>query len=246
MAQQSFGHAFESMAARADSATARGEDRQVIPTRQPILATIDVDITSGRDEIAREQMLYNLRQYRGHGVKPLWTSWLRQRADLRFTCLINDVSAFNDFMLDVVRSVDGVRETSTVLSFGGRADIDTLLELEMEVSTNNMIAANVMIDVQPGLDRKCFQHLLDLPCHPEVKRVWLLNCYHSQDSDLMMLLLGKKISSITGYVMSWVRTTPGVVDTEVLTVMDWRWLADADDLVDLAELFFTRMELDGK
>ena len=69
-------------------------------------------------------------------------------------------------MLDVVRSVDGVRETSTMLSFGGRADIDTLLELEMEVSTNNMIAATVMIDVQPGLDRKCFQHLLDLPPPP--------------------------------------------------------------------------------
>ena len=46
--------------------------------------------------------------------------------------------------------------------------------------------------------------------------------------------------------MSWIRTTPGVVDTEVLTVMDWRWLAGPDDLVDLAELFFTRMVLDGE
>jgi hypothetical protein len=56
-----------------------------------------------------------------------------------------------------------VRETSTILSFGGRADIDSLLDLEMEITTNNMVAANVMIDVQPGLDRKCFQALLDLP-----------------------------------------------------------------------------------
>ena len=46
--------------------------------------------------------------------------------------------------------------------------------------------------------------------------------------------------------MSWVRTTPGVVDTEVLTVMDWRWLAGADDLVNLAELFFTRTALDAE
>ncbi|MCS6828254.1 MAG: hypothetical protein NZ553_16685, partial [Caldilinea sp.] len=110
---------------------------------QPILAIIDVDIMCGKDETAREQMLHNLRRYRGEGVKPLWTNWLRQRADLRFTCLIHDVADFNRFMLDVVRSVDGVRETSTLLSFGGRADIDTLLELEMEVSTNNMVAVNV-------------------------------------------------------------------------------------------------------
>ncbi len=211
---------------------------------QPILAIVDADITSGKDEVAREQLLYNLRNYQGNGVKPLWTNWLRLRADLRFTCLIHDVAAFNDFMLDVVRSVDGVRETTTILSFGGRADIDTLLELEMEVSTGNMVAANVMIDVQPGFDRRCFQGLLDLPPHPEVRRVWLLNCYHSANADLKMLLLGKSLAAITGYVMSWIRTTVGVVDTEVLTVLDWRWLASPEDIVELCELFFTRMELD--
>lgn len=218
----------------------------IMRSMQPILAVIDVDIMCGKDEIAREQMLHNLRRYRGEGVKPLWTNWLRQRADLRFTCLIHDVADFNKFMLDVVRSVDGVRETSTLLSFGGRADIDTLLELEMEVSTNNMVAVNVMLDVQPGMDWQCFQALLDLPPHPEVKRVWLLNCYNSHNFDLMLLLLGKRLSSITGYVMSWVRTTPGVIDTELQTVMDWRWLASPDDLVDLVELFFTRTALDSQ
>jgi len=62
----------------------------------------------------------------------------------------------------------------------------------------------------------------------------------------MLLLLGKRLSSITGYVMSWVRTTPGVIDTELQTVMDWRWLASPDDLVDLVELFFTRTALDSQ
>lgn len=209
--------------------------------QQQTLAIVDADIVSGMDEVAREQLLNNLRHYRGDGVRPLWINWLRQRADLRFTCLVHDVLAFNNFMLDVVRSVEGVRETSTILSFGGRADIDTLLDLEMEMSTNNLVAANVMIDVQPGLDRRCFQGLLDLPTHPQVRRVWLLNCYHSDDADLMMLLVGKNISSIIGYVMSWIRTTPGVVDTEVLSVMDWRWLASPDDIVELCEMFFTRM-----
>lgn len=212
------------------------------PSRaQQALAIIDADIISGKDEVAREQLLHNLRHYHGNGVRPLWINWLRQRADFRFTCLVHDVLAFNNFMLDIVRSVDGVRETSTILSFGGRADIDTLLDLEMEMSTNNMVAANIMIDVQPGMDRRCFQGLLDLPSHPQVRRVWLLNCYHTDSADLMMLLVGKNIAAITGYVMSWIRTTPGVVDTEVLTVMDWRWLASPDDIVELCEMFFTRM-----
>ena len=207
---------------------------------RPLLAFIDADIVSGKDEVAREELLEKVSLFRSETVSPLWVNWLRERADMRFACLVRDVSDFNDFMLDVVRNVDGVRETGTMLSFGGRADIDTLLDLEMEVSpTSQTVAAVVLIDVQAGMDRQCFQALLDLPAHPDVRRVWLLNCYHSDDADLMLLLLGKSAAALTGYVMSWVRTTPGVVDTEMSTVLDWRWMASPEDIVDLCELFFT-------
>ena len=209
-------------------------------SQQPILAFIDADIASGKDEIASEELLDNLRRHSGNAVSPLWVNWLRQRADLRFVCLVHDMSDFNDFMLDVVRNVDGVRETRTMLSFGGRANLDMLLDLEMEVSpSSQLVASSVLIDVRPGRDRQCFQALLDLPPHADVRRVWLLNCYHSDDADLMLLLLGKNIAALTGYVMSWVRTTPGVVDTEMSTVLDWRWLASPEDIVELCELFFT-------
>lgn len=205
----------------------------------PLLAFVDADISSGMDEIAREQLLDNLRRYRSNAVSPLWVNWLRQRADLRFVCFVRDVREFNTFMLDVVRSVEGVRETRTILSFGGRADVDTLLELEMEVSPQSqMVASSVLIDVKPGKDRRCFQALVDLPVHPDVKRVWLLNTYHSDDADLMLLLLGKDVPALTGYVMSWVRTTEGVIDTEMSTMLDWRWLAGPDDIVELCEHFF--------
>ncbi len=208
--------------------------------REPILVLLDADITSGKDEIAREALLNNLRRFESPSVLPLWVNWMRARADLRFVCLVHSVADFNDFMLDVVRNVEGVRETRTTLSFGGRADIDTLLELEMEVSPgSDTVAATVEIDVRPGMDRACFQALLDLPTHPDVRRVWLLNCYHSDDADLILLLLGKDVAALTGYVMSWVRTTPGVIDTEMRTVLDWRWLASPDDIVELCEMFFT-------
>jgi len=211
-----------------------------IVKQQPLLAFIDADIASGMDETARETLMQNVRRYNSKGVSPLWVNWVGQRADLRFACLVRDVSEFNDFMLDVVRSVDGVRETATMLSFSGRANINTLLDLEMEVSPNsNLVASVVFVDVQPGEDRECFQALLDLPLHPDVRRVWLLNCYHSDDADLILLLLGKDVATLTGYVMSWVRTTQGVIDTEMHTVLDWRWLAGPEDIVELCEHFFT-------
>lgn len=212
-----------------------------------VLAFVDCDIISGKDELAREELLRNVGRYRSHGVAPLFVNWLRQRADLRFVCLVRDLAEFNDFMLDVVRSVEGVRETRTTLSFGGRANIDTLLELEMEVNpSSSTVAASVWVDVKPGMDRRCFQTLLDLPEHAGVRRVWLLNCYHSEDADLLLLLLGKNVETLTGYVMSWIRTVPGVVDTEMSTVLDWRWLASPEDVVELCELFFPHNSVSGE
>lgn len=213
----------------------------------PILAFIDCNIVSGQDEIARESLMAHIGGYRSAGVAPLFVNWLRERSDLRFVCMVRNLNEFNDFMLDVVRSVEGVRATRTMLSFGGRADLNTLLELEMEVSANGqMVAASLWINVQPGLDRRCFQALLDLPHHPDVRQVWLLNCYHSETADLQMFILGKNVAALTGYVMSWVRTAPGVLDTEISTVLDWRWLASPDDIVELCELFFTRSARDHR
>ena len=49
---------------------------------RPTLAVIDIDIFSGQDELAREQLLENLETFRRPAVTPLWLNWLRERADL--------------------------------------------------------------------------------------------------------------------------------------------------------------------
>jgi hypothetical protein len=217
------------------------------PIEQPILAFVDCDITGGSEELAREQLVTRGSAYRSHGVAPLYVSWLRERADLRLVCMVRNLGEFNDFMLDEVRQVEGIRETRTTLSFGGWAELETLLELEMEVSPSSMlgtigsapaVAASVWINVQPGMDRACFAALRNLPPHADVRQVWLLHCYQTHESDLSLLLLGKTPAALSAYVMSWIRTAPGVVNTEMNTVQDWRWLADADDLVELCGLFF--------
>ncbi|MFN2202283.1 MAG: hypothetical protein ACK2UO_13820, partial [Caldilineaceae bacterium] len=59
---------------------------------QSVLAFVDADIMSGKDELAREELLRNVRRYKSAGVSPLWVNWLRQRADLRFVCLVRDLA----------------------------------------------------------------------------------------------------------------------------------------------------------
>ena len=79
-------------------------------THPPVLAVIDCNIISGKDEIAREQLLSNVGRYRSTGVAPLFVNWLRERADLRFEGLFRFVP---DELLSAIKPLDPERPDFT-------------------------------------------------------------------------------------------------------------------------------------
>jgi hypothetical protein len=202
------------------------------------LAIIDVDIQSGRDEQAREALLGNLRGYCETCIQPLWVNLLRERADLRVVCLVRDVTLFDDFLIDVIRATPGVRSTSARLAFGGvvRAEVMTELPLQNSPHTRRA-AATVFVKSEPGRDRETFKALLALPPHPEVQIGWILKVFHSPEADIKLLLFGDRTAALNAYVMSWVRTVPGVVDTRLTAVLDWQIIGKPEDFIELAESF---------
>jgi DNA-binding Lrp family transcriptional regulator len=213
---------------------ARSEEASMKPT----LAVIDIDIFSGHDELARECLLENLAKSRKAAVTPLWVNWLRERADLRVVCLIHDLEQLDDFLVDVIRTIPGVRGTSAQLAFDGTMRGESLLDVSLLNSGwDRRAAATVMIKSQPGQDREVYQALLELPHHEEVEVVWVVKLFHSIDADLLVLLLGERTSALTGYVMSWIRTVPGVMDTQLSSVLDWRIVGQTEDFIALAQRF---------
>lgn len=212
------------------------------------LAVVDANIRSGEDELARERLLANLQAYHEPHVTPLWVNWLRERADLRLVCMVHRLSRFDDFLIDVVRSARGVTGTQAMLSFGGRAHIGRLMEIPLAAGGRHRLhAAHIGIDVAAGHDRETFEAIWRIPSHPRVKPVWLLRNYHSYGADLTMLVLATDEPAITGYVMSWIRPIPGVMDTTLSTITDWALLATPEQLIAVAEEFFhlEREELRG-
>jgi hypothetical protein len=205
---------------------------------EPTLAVIDVDISSGQDEIAREGLLENLRRFKDDCLKVLWVNWLRERADLRVVCLVYDLQLFDDFLCNVVRKVPGVRGTSAQLAFDGVVHSDALTDVSLLNSVwDRRAAATVQIKLQPGRDIEAYEALLNLPPHDQIQPVWVTKVFHSRYADMTMLLLGERTSALTGYVMSWIRTIPGVVDTAMTTVLDWRVLGETEDFIELARRF---------
>jgi hypothetical protein len=95
----------------------------------------------------------------------------------------------------------------------------------------------VQVKLQPGRDDEVYNALCRLPPHELVDVVWVVKVFHSQDADLQILLLGERTAALTGYVMSWIRTVPGVQDTSLTSVLDWRILAATEEFVSLCERF---------
>ena len=205
---------------------------------QPTLAVIDVDIQSGQDELAREQLLENLQQCPRRFISPLWVNLMRERADLRVVCLIHDLTGFDDFLVDVIRTIPGVRGTAAQIAFDGTVRSDPLIDVSLLNSVwDRRAAAMVLVKSQPSADRDVYQALIGLPPHQQVELVWVVKIFHSSEADLLILLLGERTSALTGYVMSWVRTVPGVLDTQLTSVLDWHILGKTEDFTSLAQRF---------
>ncbi len=204
----------------------------------PTLAIIDIDISSGHDEFAREQLLDNLRRCTKHYISPLWVNVLRERADLRVVCLVHDLTQFDDFLVDVIRSVPGVRGTSAQLAFAGVIHGDPLMDVSLfDAGWDRRAAASVLVKSHPGQDQEVYAALLALPPHQAVQVVWVVKIFHSGEADLHLMLLGERTSALTGYAMSWIRTVPGVVDTQLSSVLDWHIIGDTEDFITLTRRF---------
>jgi hypothetical protein len=205
---------------------------------EPTLAVIDIDIISGQDELAREGLLANLKHHQDPCLTVLWVNWLRERADLRVVCLIHDLARLDDFLVDVIRSVPGVRGTSAQLAFDGMTRADALMDVSMlGAGWDKRAAATVMVKLQPGHDRQAYAALVALPAHKEVTVVWVLKLFHRPDADLMIMLLGERTAALTGYVMSWIRTVPGVMDTQLTSVLDWYIHGETEEFIALTKRF---------
>ncbi len=205
---------------------------------KPTLAIIDIDIFSGQDELAREDLLENLHQFHEPCLTVLWVNWLRERADLRVVCLVYDLERFDDFLVNVVRKMPGVRGTAAQLAFDGVVHGDTLLDISMfNAGWDRRAAATVQVKLQPGREREAYNALLALPVHEQVQVVWVVKVFHSVDADLLVLLLGERAAALTGYVMSWIRMVPGVRDTQLSTVLDWRIFGRTEDFLEVTRRF---------
>ncbi len=209
----------------------------------PSLAIIDAFTEADKDRDARQDLEHNLKEWRRSGVSRLWINSLRSRGDVRLVCLVQDFHKFNTLMLDEIRSVRGVKETHTTFGFDGVANLDLLLDLEMEVlPMTDLFSCYLYLRVSPGEDRNVLEAIQHLPQDGDVRLVWALNTYNSQAGDLLLLLLSSNELNNEKFIQTHIRTISGVQDTEKDEIVEWAWMAEPDSIILLCEMFFQSEE----
>jgi len=202
------------------------------------VAFVDAVVESGRDSSVHQALQENLQVWYSSGATPLWLNTFRNRGDCRLVCLVENFTSFESLMLDEIRSVAGVRETRTAFSFSGSANLDLLLDLEMEVLPHTeACSAFLEVTVAPGQDRFVQEHCAMLPVDDPVRVVWSLNSYNGQADDLSLLLLGSPGADLAEFTMRHIRSMEGVVATEMDQIWDWTWMAQPDSVIALCEHF---------
>ena len=205
----------------------------------PSLAVIDTVKEVNRDKETRQGLQRKLTEWRRSGVSPLWFNSLSGSEDIRLVCLVQDFRKFSTQMLDEIGSVVGVRETRTVFGFDGVANLDLLLDLEMEVlPTAELSSSYLYIQVSPGKDRHVLEALRQLPQDGVVRLVWALNTFNEQTGKLFMLLLSSDDSLTAEFVTNHIQTIDGAQHVEMDEIVDWSWMAEPESIISLCEMFF--------
>lgn len=205
----------------------------------PCLAYVDTVIDSHKASEALRILQSNLQMWHRSGVTPLWLNSFRSHTGARLVCLVQDFSKFNNLILDEIRCVEGVRETRTTFSFDGIANVDLLLDLEMEILPHTDIAScHLNIRVAPGVDRQVLEAVARLPQNGAVQVMWALTTYSSFGGDISLLLLGPGNGAIADYIRDYIRSIEGVIDTAADDIIEWIWMAEPAAIITLCEMFF--------
>ena len=209
----------------------------------PCLAYVDAVMDSHKASEALRILQSNLQMWHRSGVTPLWLNSFLSHAGARVVCLVQDFPKFNSLVLDEIRCVEGVRETRTTFSFDGIANVDLLLDLEMEIPPHTDIAScHLNIRVAPGVDRQVLDAVARLPQSGIVRVMWALTTYSSFGGDIAMLLLGPGSNHISDYIRDHIRSIEGVIDTDADEIIEWIWMAEPAAIIALCEMFFRAEE----
>ncbi len=178
------------------------------------IVRILIDPYAGEEAEVYQALLTRLNGLEEDNITPLYLRWIVSSYDLELVCHTNDLSTFNDFMIDTIRSVPGVNNTESQLLNNGFVFPGGFALSRMRAEHGYSVThAVVDIDVTPGDERDVFAALYDLPEADDLRKVYLFQEFAGMKADITLQIAGPSASTIATYVAQYIRPMFGIRDT---------------------------------
>lgn len=211
---------------------------------KPAIVRLNINPRAGYEEQVRATLLTRLNAYESDGdrhghdgsdaVQPILIRWVRSRFDLEVLVAVYDFASFDDLVMDVVRSIDGVFGTATHVMYDGFLFIGGIM-MAHNARENGLPYAEAVIDisVEPGKDREVFAALYDLSEADDLHKYSLFKNFSAPEADMTLQVAGTNRETIEDYVQVFVRGIDGVVDTITTFTHGWAMLMDPEEFLQL-------------
>ena len=201
-----------------------------------LLLYVLLDIEAGLEREALAGLARNLESEVGgrFGATAIWE--IHHSCDLAVELRLQEpgaIAELDELLVDKVRSVPGVRETSIrpIYHFRFIDKQGSQRAYNAALSDSPEVLGVVLLDVACGKDRSVREALLGLKDGGGVVPVDVETAFHSVEFDMSLLLVGPSEASFHGYVKQQVRAIDGISDT-VLEVWEIaRVLTGAEEFV---------------
>lgn len=201
---------------------------------KPAIVRLNVNPLAGHEEEVRATLLTRLNAYEGEEAQPILLRWIRSRFDIEVLIAVYDFAQFDDLLIDIVRSIEGVAGTSTHVMYDGFLFLGGIM-MARNARENGGSYAEAMIDisVEPGKDRDVFAALYDLSEADDLRKYSLFKNYSSPAADMSLQIAGTNRETIEQYVQVLVRAIDGVRDTYTTFTHGWAMLMDGNEFLEL-------------
>ncbi|MFQ5408603.1 MAG: hypothetical protein ACE5FI_09315 [Anaerolineales bacterium] len=202
------------------------------------LVRVIVDPVAGEDEAVRQALLTRLNALEHETVNPILMRWIRAQFDIEVLCCVHDLAQFDDFVIDTIRSIEGVDKTSChILSNGYVFPGGLALARMSQAAGQPYIGATVDVAARPGRDRQVFERLYDLAEADDLRKFYLFKDFASPTTDLSLSIVGPDQATVDEYVQRFVRAIDGVLDTDTSYTHGWAMLATDEKVETLLATF---------
>ena len=184
-----------------------------------------VDVISGRDEEVWTSMAKRLKGLKGD-VTPLIMNRIFEQEDIALTLRVTDPKMLPTFLVENVRSIEGVRDIETFSLFEGTF----LAEKDRVQRDAEGLHAYAFIATEPGQDREVYDTLCSLGEHMSVYPRFVAFTFHKMKCTIILSLNAPSIETLEEFLIEKVRCIDGVTDTQTMIGTRYQFLVEPSDV----------------